>query len=59
MLNHRNHKVLHKGEEMTDPNDTTMDESHTLLSDIKSIAEIHGRTTGAIRSRLKKEQIID
>ncbi len=26
--------------------------------DIKSIAEIHGRTTGAIRSRLKKEQII-
>ena len=27
--------------------------------DIKSIAEIHGRTTGAIRSRLKKEQIID
>ena len=27
--------------------------------DIKSIAEIHGRTTGAIRSRLKKELIID
>ena len=26
--------------------------------EIKAIAEIHGRTTGAIRSRLKKEQII-
>ena len=41
MLNHSNHKVQHKGEEMTDPNDTVMDESHTLLSDIKSIAEFY------------------
>ena len=34
-------------------------QEYTGGMDIESIAKIHGRTTGAIRSRLKKEQIIE
>ena len=34
-------------------------QEYTSGMDIESIAKIHGRTTGAIRSRLKKEQIIE
>lgn len=46
-------------EKWTDEEVMQLIREYTSGMDIKSIAEIHGRTTGAIRSRLKKEQMIE